>query len=371
MNTTLRWDRCIYHLDKEAEQFLTEHFGEPGRRCQLIGGAGFDPRSTIVASILSKAAGDRAQGLFVREQRPGPDPKLLQKANYNQDALKGIMPKSDYPSLDIFASDNAVVGGRHAVTLVNQLSLVGVTDIVVDLSALSIGVAFPIIRFLYETATSKGLNLHLVVVDEPATDSVIRSDASESPTTVHGFKGGWELDENSDAARLWIPQLCLTKKSALDRIHRRVAPHAVCPILPFPASVPRFADTLIEHYGDLLQNPWQVDSRDVIYASERSPVDLYRTTLRIDDARKRVFAETGGSQTILSPVGSKALAIGSLMAALERDFTVMYLESLGYAVDFEEVDVVRQGEKSQLVHVWLHGEAYGATGMEEPSHEEK
>lgn len=371
MNTGPQWDRCIYHLDREAEQFLAEHLGDNGRRIQLVGGAGFDPRSTIVAALIAKAAGQRVQGAFIREQRPSPDSQLTRKADENQSALQQIISRSEFCSLDIFAPDNAVVGGRHAVALVNGINLTGITDVVVDLSALSIGIAFPIIRYLHDLAQTRPLNLHLVVVDEPATDSVIRSTASEAPTTIHGFKGGWELDEHSDAARLWMPQLCLTKKAALDRIHRRVVPHAVCPILPFPASVPRLADTLIEHYGDLLQNPWQVDSRDVIYASERSPVDLYRTMLRIDDARRRVFAETGGSQTILSPVGSKALAIGSLMAALERDFTVMYLESLSYSVDFGEVEEIRQHDKSQLVHVWLHGEAYRATGMEEPSHEQK
>jgi hypothetical protein len=86
---------------------------------------------------------------------------------------------------------------------------------------------------------------------------------------------------------------------------------------------------------------------------------LYRTILRIDDARKRVFAETGGSQIILSPVGSKALAIGALMAALERDFTVMYVEALSYSVDFSRVVEVREREPAQVVHVWLYGEANG------------
>jgi hypothetical protein len=227
------------------------------------------------------------------------------------------------------------------------------------LSALSVGVAFPTVRYLHDLAQKQGINLHLLVADEPSTDSQIRSTASESATTVHGFKGSWGKDEHSNAAKLWMPQLSQGKSRILDLIHRRVAPHAVCPILPFPSSIPRLADNLIEHYGSFFQNPWQVDARDIIYASERSPVDLYRTILRIDDARSRVFGETGGSQIILSPVGSKALAIGALMAALERDFTVMYVESLGYAVDFNEVEQVRKREAAQLVHVWLHGEAYG------------
>ena len=122
---------------------------------------------------------------------------------------------------------------------------------------------------------------------------------------------------------------------------------------------PRLPDELIEHYGDELENTWQVDARDVVYASERGPLDLYRTILRMDDARRRVFAEVGGSQIILSPVGSKGIAVGALMAALERDFTMIYVEALGYTVDLARLDEARAGRSGDLVHVWLHGEAYG------------
>ena len=364
MTTPPKWERCIYHLGADVERFLLDYFSDSGRHVVLVGGAGFDPRSTVIATLLSRIPGKQTKGFFLREQRPSPDAQLVQKAAENEAALRLLLPGSDFQALDIFASDDAVIGGRTAVTLVNGIDLQTTTDVIVDLSALSIGIAFPIIRFLYEKSQQIGTNIHLVVVDEPATDVQISATSSESPTTVHGFKGGWELDAHSNAARLWMPQLSLSKRAVLDLIHSRVSPHAVCPILPFPATVPRLADSLIEHYGELLQSPWQVDARDIVYASERSPVDLYRTILRIDDARNRVFAETGGSQIILSPVGNKALAIGALMAALERDFTVMYIESLSYSVDFDQVNDVRQREEAQLVHVWLHGEAYGMPSKE-------
>jgi hypothetical protein len=85
----------------------------------------------------------------------------------------------------------------------------------------------------------------------------------------------------------------------------------------------------------------------------------------MDDSRKRVFAEIGGSQIILSPVGSKALAVGALMAALDRDFTIMYVEALGYSADFARLDAVRETQTAELVHVWLSGEAYAPPGGKE------
>jgi hypothetical protein len=127
---------------------------------------------------------------------------------------------------------------------------------------------------------------------------------------------------------------------------------------------------LIEVYQEELQLDdqnvsWHVDARDLVYADEKSPVDLYRSILRIADARSRVFEEVGGSQIILSPLGSKALSLGALMAALDRDFTVMYVEAIGYTVDYAMLDALSSEPQGDLVHLWLHGDAYGPPGMSE------
>ncbi|MEZ6131218.1 MAG: hypothetical protein R3C59_21295 [Planctomycetaceae bacterium] len=152
-------------------------------------------------------------------------------------------------------------------------------------------------------------------------------------------------------------------------IFEDVKPHAVCPILPFPSANPRIGDDLIEEYGHLfeaisdpLTQTWNVDARDIVYTHERSPLDLYRSVLKIADARERVFAQVGGSQLILSPLGSKAVAIGLLMAAIERDFAVVSVETIEYRLGESERIFAGAGE---MVHVWLHGEAYQFDGMQD------
>ncbi len=287
--------------------------------------------------------------------------ELLTRAEANQEHLLSQLPGSAVEHIPIFATDGAVIGGRAAVTSVDRVILDGITDVFVDFSA-----SFDRGRVSHRSAFIRGVelmgktapNLHLVVTDEPATDSQIASTACDFASTVHGFKGGWGLDFNSQAAKLWIPQLSVGKKAVLERIHLAVQPDAVCPILPFPASNPRLPDELIEHYAEEFQNPWEVDARDIVFADERSPIDLYRSVLKIGDARRRVFADVGGSLIILSPVGSKALAIGGVMAAIERDFTVMYVESIDYAVNFAKIEHTREHAPSDIVHVWLSGEAY-------------
>jgi hypothetical protein len=244
--------------------------------------------------------------------------------------------------------------------------------VIVDFSALSIGVAFPIVRLLFDRArgSKEAFNLHLMVTDEPSTDDQISPTACDVVETIHGFKGGFGLFDNNNAARLWLPQLIKGRNAVLDKIHSHFRPHDVCPILPFPASHPRLADELIEHYSIEFESTWGVDTRSIVFADEKKPLDLYRMILRIDSARRPVFTGTGGSMIVLSPIGSKVLAIGALMAALERDFPVAHVEAIAYTVNFKEMDAKRIG-CGEVVHICLYGDAYANTTLGEGiNHEE-
>lgn len=62
---------------------------------------------------------------------------------------------------------------------------------------------------------------------------------------------------------------------------------------------------------------------------------------------------------MLSPIGSKVLALGAMMAAMERDFPVVYVETLSFEVNLDGEQPSGYTE-DDLVHVWLFGEAYPA-----------
>jgi hypothetical protein len=141
--------------------------------------------------------------------------------------------------------------------------------------------------------------------------------------------------------------------AALDRIHAYLSFDDVCPILPFPSKNPRAGDLLAEHFLEQLERAWEVDGRNIIYAAEDDPLDVYRTILDIEEQRRSVFEDR--SVVVLSPVGTKAVALGSLMAALERDLPVVYVEALKYDQPAREATMQTDAE---LLHVWLHGDAY-------------
>ena len=332
------------------------YFSQPDRSVLLVAGAGFDPRACAVAARLGATA-PVAHALLIKEERPNPPREQVDRAAANTTALLATLANRQVESVDIFGSDGAVVGGRNIINVLSRQSLEGVTDVVVDISALSVGTSFPIIRYFVECIVrgKNSANLHLFVTHDPRLDTDIRSKPSDTPGYVHGFKGRSTLFDMADAARLWLPQLATGRRRALRELYDFIDPHDTCPILPFPASNPRLGDVLAEEYLTELESTWSVDTRNIVYADEGDPLDLYRTILRLDDLRQPVFAETGGSMLVLSPLGNKVMALGALMAALERDLPVAHLEPIGYEF---EASVPERIDRPDLIHVWLEGEVY-------------
>lgn len=355
------WSRCISHSGGDVAGFANAHFGEPHRKILLIAGAGFDPRAQAVAQTLVSCASHPLAAILVREERPGADPTLRTLADANTADLVSLIPAAKVEAVEIFAADGAAIGGRAIVSKLNSLVTLGdYTDVVVDFSALSIGIAYPITRLLIERLRASGPsdggnpNIHVMVADSPDVDSAITSLSSDKIEPIHGFKGEFSLGGRTSSAKLWLPQLRPDKRPVLGRIHRFVDPADVCPVLPFPSRGPHSADKLIEQFREEFESTWGVDAHDIIYAHEKDPLDLYRAILDIDDARERVFRDVGGSLTILSPSGSKVLSVGALMAAIERNFPVIYCEALSYSLIGEQMTQ----HDSELMHVWLLGEAY-------------
>ncbi len=360
-----RWERCVDHRGAAVRSFAEAHFGEAHRRTLLVGGAGFDPRSLTVPRLLASVCEDRIEGLFLRERRAGPDPALLARADMHANELRALIAATQVLDVEVFEPDGAVALGRRVVDAVRGRDLGSYTDVVVDFTALSVGSSFPLARLALQRIEGERLpiNLHAMVTASPHTDDRIVPQPSSFVGPVHGFQGRLGIDETAGAAKLWMPQLRFGHRPILDRIHELLKPDDVVPVLPFPSHDPRMGDRLIEHYATEFESRWEVDARSIVYADETNPLDFYRTVLHIHDRRNPVFSETIGSMLVLSPVGSKVLALGAMMAAAERDLPVVYVEAAGYTESATALD--RSYTDADIVHVWLLGEAYPR-----PVHEE-
>lgn len=322
----------------------------------MIAGAGFDPRACFAVKEMINA-GSKLDLVLIKEERPSPTDELASAAQANLDSLLEVFPHLSLIDIRVFDDDGALVGGRRTAVEIQELPIDTYGDLVVDISALSIGTSFPMIRLLVDRIVTLDVrtNLHITVTHNPAVDSAIRPTAGDRPGWVHGFSGDRGVDRDDEPAKLWMPQLAFRGNQELGRIHEFVQPDDTCPIVPFPASDPRLPDKLAMEFRDELLEAWEVDSRNLVYADEGDPLDVYRTILRIDDLRRPVFESTGGSTIIVSPTGSKLMALGALMACIERDLPVAYLEAEAYEMD--EDATMLEGDPT-LVHLWLEGEAY-------------
>lgn len=348
-------DACMYHRDDDTLAFIQGYFSAEDRHTLWVGGAGFDPRSTHIPRLL-KMANAKVRGVMIREERPRPSAQLKAQADGHEAQLRDLFYAAEQLVIQIFSADETnVIAGREAASSLNAVDLTGITDIVLDMSALSVGVSFPLARLFYDSGRARENypNVHIMATASTATDdAVVTSELWDRFQTIHGFSAEADLDCTHEKDKLWLPHLSYGKGRALEIIYNGIQPNETCPILPFPAAAPRAVERLIQEYATEIKDTWVVDHRDFLYAAENDPLDLYRTILRIDTMRGATYAATGGSITMLSPVGSKVMAIGALMAALERPMPVVYVETQRYTLEAAKI------EAAGVVHIWLTGSAY-------------
>lgn len=364
------WYRCITHEDSDVSEFVQSYFRLPDRSCLFIGGAGFDPRSAaiakLIAEVMNGVARHRLRALFIRERRPNPDPDLVRRGDEHAVLLRSLIANSEVADIEVLSQeDRAVVCGRRAVDLLRTnpiASLEGVTDVVLDMSALSIGVSFPLARFLLDECERRGdqVNFHLFVASHSQLDASISSVPNDTVDTVRGFGGDMELADSADHAKIWLPHLAMKRNATLNRIRDKLSgPVDICPVLPISERDPKAADKLIAEFKSELNQEWEIDPRNLIYALEDDPLDLYRTISTIYRRHKSVFDRVPDieSHMVLSPSGNKVLAIGALMASLNYDLPVRYVEAVSYLVDWDNIEKIGP-DRSRFVHVWLHGQPY-------------
>lgn len=357
MSFRTRWDPCISHYGDEVKSFLGQFLAERGPKVLFfVGGAGFDSRSCTVATEICNI-GRIERAFLVREIRPDVRSDQLHMANKNEELFRTMVDQVWVEHIDIFGIDGAVVGGRNVIAKLRRRSLQGVTDIMVDVSDLSVGISFPIIRYLFESVRTHGrrINLHLFATHDPQLDNGIQSISSDGVDYVHGFKGGSTLSGVEQPTKLWLPQLAKGRRSTLVKIHDFVEPDETCPVLPFPSMDPHLGDSLVAEFLAELESAWSVDARSLVHADEGDPLDLYRTILKLNELREPVFREIGGSRLVLSPLGGKAMALGALLAAVELDLPVAYVEP-SY---FDVADgALTEPREQDLIHLWLEGDVY-------------
>jgi len=262
--------------------------------------------------------------------------------------------------------DERKVGGRRIAQLAKADALAGYTDVVVDISALPRSLYFPLLRQLlklHDRTRSQGgaavpANLHVIICENPQLDARIQEELSERADYLPLFSAQAGLVQDQDVPRIWAPVLGEGQEMALRRIEQLIKANGrapeICPVLPFPATNPRRGDQLLLGYRQLF-DAWEVELRNIIYAAEWNPFDVYRQLCRLHDRYRDALEPLRGAKMIVSAHSSKLLSLGVLLAAHNREIAVAHVEVDGYVMQNRP----QAEEDGEMYEIWIAGEPYG------------
>lgn len=352
-------DYCITHSNADAHDFVVDQlFTAP--KVLFIGTVGIDANSLHFPMMLADA--ENVEFQFIVEQRPNVSSGLIELGHRHRQFLEShIAPyRREFSNVEIIASDGATVAGRNAVRTAQTWFQLGHTDIVIDATGMSRGTCFPIVQQALRVGLRSKANIHLLVATSGQRAMDLRAESNDRADWMHGFQGGMGTDRMSDSLRLWVPQLTEGAGSQMNVMFSELIPLAeVCPIIPFPSSNPRRGDELLFGYSEALNGQWDSSPLNLIYAHESDPLDVFRSITHMNTARTQVFV--GGRETavtILSPAGWRIGSLGMLLAAIDLDLPILYVETIGY----NSVSTIHPGvavpNPDQMWHIWLAGAPY-------------
>ena len=365
-----RWFDYFMESGTRLGDFFLEHFAGGPRSVLVVMARSFDPRSTLGLELLVSAGGEGARDVrlitYAEEGMTG-SPELAARVESNEARVRELVEgKGEVTEhmLEFYSGGRRVASQRASEIMTRFDQIEPYTDVVVDVSGMPRGVFFPMIaRLLHlidESRRKSGRdrpNLFILVAEDPGLDAAITQEGIEEfADYVATFRGAFDQEARSNVPKVWIPILGENRQIQLERIYDLVKPDEICPVLPSPAKDPRRADNIMRDYHDLLFNQLVVDPRNIVFAAERNPFEVYRTlrevVLHYDDA----LAPLGGSRMALSSLSSKLMSLGTLLAAYELKRSGLKVAVAH--VDSQQYSLQRPILDSEVFGLWLAGECY-------------
>jgi hypothetical protein len=373
----LRWRNYFLRDGGRFDEFWKPFLSERKRDVLFVLGHGFDVRMCDGVERLMALAGEGTRDVALIVFHEGPDSpsnSYAEQRKANEERLKKAVQgrgQIGHRTITMLSAEGRRIGARSITQeFQSPAEFRSYTDVVVDISALPRGLYLPLLaKFLNlfdaEPLDGEKRNLHVIVSHSAAADgAVVEEGLDESASYLHGFAAATlERESTSDQPKIWIPVLGRRQKVQLEKIHSLVSPDEICPLLPSPSQDPREGDALVIEYRDLLFDQLRVEPRNIIYAAESNPFEVYRQLMRSILHYERVLNPLGGCKVALSAMSSKLASIGVLLAAYElgrRDpkvtVGVAHVESHGFRVE-QPIGTV---PSATMFTMWLSGECYAA-----------
>lgn len=363
----MQWDEYVMKSGPQHDKFWSDYFLVK-RDILYVVASGFDPRMCDGIESISKKGGDgRRDCRLVRFYGPSDSTALSYKhlvednvhnlhrlKNWRVQAVE-LAPKL---SRDIDIQ-------RKAADIITDDDNTTYTDIIVDISSMPTQIFFPLLGKALQKLSENNLtgkrnpNLFVVVSEDTIIDRAInKMGLNEEAHFIYRFFGDMELQAKESGPSIWIPLLGENRADELNRLHQKIGPAETCPVIPSPSGDPRRGDAMLLEYRDMLRKIG-IDPRNMIYASEQNPFDVYRQIRNTIMHYDRVLKPINVYRFAISPLSSKLMSIGAFLAAHELTHKEKIRPGIGLvSAKKYRFDGADEKRNPSLFTIWLHGDCY-------------
>ena len=366
---TMRWDPYVLVGGQGFDAFWKTHLAGGSREVLFILGRGFDPRA-LKAIERFRAFGTLPKVwllVFDNGQVDSPLRTELTEANHRE--LLALVGSDNVVELPVRIGMGSATATSRSTTraISGQGAIVTPDDVVVDISAIPRVVALSaiakLIHDLDECAEDGGkeTNLHVVAAESVQTDLEAKGSLMDEVANLVGFSGRLNEETTEDVPRVWFPVLGEAQQRRLEVIRDSVNPDEICPVVPFPSRDPRRGDQIVSEHVAVLFEDFRVEPSNILRASEFNPFEAYRQLFLAMDRYRRALRELGGCKAFVSPLSSKLLSVGALLACYDHRFGDVIGERLTVGIPYVETAAYADPElgedvESELYSMWIRGE---------------
>lgn len=362
----MRWDPYILAGPDEFDPFWRDHLGSRTRETLFILGRGFDPRALKAIRCIRELGNLPKVWLLVFEDGEEESPRRSEWTVNNRKALADLVGEENIIELPV---NIAVTGHANSTSrstrsaISRQGTITTVDDVVIDISAMPRVVALSAIAKLIHDldASGEGTNLHVIAAESVRTDLAARGSLKDEVSSLVGFSGRLNEETTEHVPRVWFPVLGEQQRVRLQLIQSHLNPDEICPVVPFPSRDPRRGDQIIAEHMDLLFEDFRVEPSNILRASEFNPFEAYRQLFLAMDRYRKALTELDGCKAYVSPLSSKLLSVGALLACYDHQFGEVEGTKLNVGIPYVETSVyadpgIGDDVVSDLYSMWIRGE---------------
>lgn len=285
--------------------------------------------------------------IYYDEGKTSPSQKYHRDSNKNEDKLGQLISGCYTESKHVefwreYAGNSRFVGEINASKIIrsSENDLKKYSDVIVDISALPQAIYLCIINTLFK-CRSENQNIYIITNENYTTD--MRITPTQAEESAHEIQGFSSPSDDIDSVVIWYPILGETNILFLDKYLNYLKSNSkdideICPVVPFPAVNVRRADDILISYSKKLFDDWNVDKRNIIYASEMNPLLVCKNLYDTSEHYASALAPLGKCKFVFSAITSKLMTIGMFLAAYDLkasgyNVSILGISNKGYTIE--------------------------------------